>query len=137
VGYYTSCCKFPASVVNVSLSKIMNIGEHLGKVIAIIQRVTFYWSVLYFLLSNPALTPLQKRPFQLAKCQKIRDFNVNLIFEKFSPDLHAEEELRRPCYRPHPLASLPSTPPPSNSWDLFGPPKNFGVAPPMDTLCSI
>jgi len=32
--------------------------------------------VIYF-NSNPALSPLQKRPFQLAKCQKIRDFNVD------------------------------------------------------------
>jgi len=32
--------------------------------------------VIYF-NSNPVLTPLQKRPFQLAKCQKVRDFYVD------------------------------------------------------------
>jgi len=31
----------------------------------------------YYLNSNPALTPLQKRLFQLAKMPKMRDFNVD------------------------------------------------------------
>jgi len=39
----------------------------LGKVIAIIQRVTF---LLVHFVPPPALTPLQKRPFQLAKMLK-------------------------------------------------------------------
>ena len=38
--------------------------------------------VIYF-NSNPALTPLRKRPFQLAKCRKIRDFNVDFFLENF------------------------------------------------------
>ena len=29
-----------------------------------------YWTILYFLLSNPGLTPLQRRPFPLAKMPK-------------------------------------------------------------------
>jgi len=32
--------------------------------------------VVYF-NSNPDLTPLQNRAFQLAKCRKIRDFNAD------------------------------------------------------------
>jgi len=43
--------------------------------------------VIYF-NSNPALTPLQKRPFQLANlCRKICDFNVDFwkIFWGHSP----------------------------------------------------
>jgi len=34
--------------------------------------------VIYF-NSNPFLTPLQKRPFYLAKMTKIRDFNVDFL----------------------------------------------------------
>ena len=39
-GWVTTCCKFPAPAMDVSLSKIIN-WLTLGKVIAIIQRVTF------------------------------------------------------------------------------------------------
>ena len=38
--------------------------------------------VIYF-NSNPALMPLQKRPFQLAQCRKIRDFKVDFCLEIF------------------------------------------------------
>jgi len=64
----------------------------------------FYWSVLYFLLSNPALTPLLKRPFQLAKMPK--KAISTLIFSKFSggiaPRPHAGEGLQRPSLDPTP-----------------------------------
>ena len=74
------------------------------KVIAI-RRMTFLLD--HFLLSNPALTPLQKRSFQLAKMHAI----FTLIFDNFSggiaprPNPHTGEGLRRPSRDPTPLGA--------------------------------
>jgi len=58
--------------------------------------------IIYF-NSNHALTPLQKRPFQLAKNGE-KYAILTLIFEKFSegigPDPHTGEGLRRPSPDP-------------------------------------
>ena len=54
----------------------------IGKGIAIIQRMTFYRTILWCLLSDLALPPLQKRPFQLAKMPKKYAIST-LIFENF------------------------------------------------------
>jgi len=55
--------------------------------------------------SNTALTPLQKRPFQLAKMPK-KYAILTLIFDKFfggiAADLHTGNGLRRPSSDPTP-----------------------------------
>ena len=66
---------------------------------------------MYFLLSNPALTPLQKRPFPLAKMPKIRDFNVDLN-KKFRPSPDPTP-LGAPALRASTPRSEPSVPPSS------------------------
>jgi len=66
---YTSCCKFRKIGRERKSVKNYENWFTLLKVIAI-QRMTFLLDILYFLLSNPALTPLQKRSFQLAKMPK-------------------------------------------------------------------
>jgi len=51
--------------------------------------------------SDPALMPQRKRPFQLAKCRKIRDFNVDFLKEISGAPLYWGGATV-PLLRPHP-----------------------------------
>jgi len=110
----------------------------LSKAIAIIQRVTFLLVRFVLRIVQSCLDATTKETISARK--NVEKYAIStLIFEKFSggiaPGPHAGERLRRPSPDLTRSALRASAPrflhrqSPNISWGLFGPPKNFGVAP--------